>query len=389
MSTTLRGLTRPRRARTRRESSWDRSGGNRDYVSIAPDESRVIFDQEGPGQITHIWMTVNSPVRYYFRSIVLRMYWDDEDTPSVEAPLGDFFGVGHGVASHYVSLPLNMITKRDGPQTFAAMNSYFHMPFRRKARIEIVNETGEAIPNFYFYIDYELYETMDEDTLYFHAHWRCERPTQGLLDMERLKEEMTSFRGPLEAVAALKNTDGAHNYVILDTEGKGHYVGCNLSIDHINPVPNVTWFGEGDDMIFIDGESWPPTLHGTGTEDYFCAAWDYPSGKYDGPYHGISLAEPVRTPTAWEEAEAWGGGSYGYSGKWTTYRFHLEDAVVFEKSIRVTIEHGHANSLSGDYSSTAYWYQTEPHRPMPPMPPAGQRMPLTNKQSLGAYGQSI
>lgn len=389
MSTTLKSLTQKRNGRTLRESSWDRTGGNGDYIKIAKDEERVIFDATGPAQVTHIWCTVNSPQPYYFRSILVRMYWDGEETPSVEAPLGDFFGVGHGVANHYMSLPLNMVTKQDGPQSFAAMNCYFAMPFAKQGRIAIVNQTGADIPNFYFYVDYETLENFPADTLYFHAQWRRQMPTDGTVNLEQLKAELTEFEGAHHAVGSIKNLTGDGNYVLMQANGAGHYVGCNLSIDHINPVPNVSWFGEGDDMIFIDGEIWPPSLHGTGTEDYFCAAWDYPSQKYDGPYHGISLAEPCRVNGAWETPGTWGAGSFGYSGKWTAYRFHIEDPVIFHESIRVTIEHGHGNSLSDDFSSTAYWYQTEPHLPFPEIPPAEQRMPLTTKESLSSYCRSI
>ena len=389
MNTALKSLTRRRNGRTRRESSWDRTGGNRDYIVIPKGEERTIFEVEGPAQINHIWCTINCEQLYYFRTVLIRMYWDDEDSPSVEAPIGDFFGVGHGVANHYVSLPLNMITRQGSPQKYAAMNCYFAMPFAGKGRITIVNQCDVDIPNFYYYVDYEELETFPEDGLYFHARWHRQFPTDGVLNMEKLKEAHAEFEGPLKEIAALKNLDGNGNYVILEAEGAGHYVGCNLSIDHISPVPNVTWFGEGDDMIFIDGESWPPSLHGTGTEDYFCAAWDYPSLKYDGPYHGISLAEPCMINGAWETPGTWGAGSFGYTGKWTTYRFHIEDPVIFRKSIRVTIEHGHANSLSNDYSSTAYWYQTEPHMHYPQLPCAKDRLPLSGKESLGRYCKSI
>ena len=389
MSSVLQSLIDPRKGNTGRQSSWDRTGGNQDYVPIPQGEEKVIFDLEGPAKITHIWCTVSSPQPYYYRSILLRMYWDDEETPSVEVPLGDFFGVGHGVASHYMSLPLNMVTRQDGPQPYSAMNCYFAMPFSKRGKIVVVNQTGADIPNFYYAVDYETLEELPENTLRFHAQWRRQNPTDGVLDMEELKRKHTRFKGPLEEISSLKNLDGAGNYVILEAKGEGHYVGCNLSIDHINPVPNVTWFGEGDDMIFIDGQSWPPTIHGTGTEDYFCAAWDYPSYKYDGPYHGISLAEICKVNGAWETPGAWGGGSFGYSGKWTSYRFHLEDPVIFHQSIKVTVEHGHANSLSNDYSSTAYWYQSEPHQPFPEMLPVELRMPLTTKESLSAYCKSI
>jgi hypothetical protein len=178
------------------------------------------------------------------------------------------------------------------------------------------------------------------------------------------------------ATFARPNLDGGENYVILDTRGYGHFVGVVLSVDHLNPIPKFGWFGEGDDMIFIDGEAWPPALHGTGTEDYFCAAWGYPSGKYDAPYHGVSLAGPTEGPTA-------------YSGKWTMYRFHIEDPVIFHESIRVTIEHGHDNVHASDYSSVAYWYQNEPHPPFQPFPPAAARLPLDDRDSIKGYAATI
>lgn len=375
--------------RSFRQSSWDRTGRNRDYVCIEPGEEKVIFDAQGPAQIDHIWCTFACEALYAFRSIVIRMYWEDEEKPSVEAPIGDFFGVGHGVASHYTSLPLNMITRQDSPQSFAAMNSFFHMPFAHRGRVTICNETGMLIPNFYYYIDCRTLNTFSEDGLHFHAQWRRECPTDGILNMKYLQSTQQSFRGPLEKVSSIQNLNAEGNYIILDAKGAGHYIGCNLSIDHINPVPNVTWFGEGDDMIFIDGESWPPSLHGTGTEDYLCTAWDFPSGKYSGPYHGISLAEPLIVANAWDVPGAWGAGSFGYCGKWTGYRFHIEDPVIFKESVRVTIEHGHANSLSNDYASTAYWYQTEPHQIFPTLLEAAARMPLTSKESIKGYCQSI
>lgn len=388
MYSTLENLSRPRVGKSGRQSSYDKSGGNQDYIRIPAGEEAVIFDLDGPAQIRHIWCTVSCDAPHYFRSLLVRMYWDHETEPSVEVPLGDFFGVGHGVASHYMSLPLNMVTKKGGPQPYAAMNCYFAMPFLKHGRITIVNETGVDVPNFYFYVDYMLCPDMLEGTLYFHAQWRRQNPTDGTLDMRKLKAELTHFTHGLETISALKNLDGTGNYVVLEAKGRGHFVGCNLSIDHISPVPNVTWFGEGDDMFFIDGDKLP-TIYGTGTEDYFCAAWDYPSGKYDGPYHGISLSEPFRVDGAWETPGTWGGGTLGYSGKWTTYRFHIEDPIIFEKSLLFSIEHGHANSLSNDYASTAYWYQTEPHLPFPAMPSASDRMPRTSKDSLANYMRSI
>jgi hypothetical protein len=289
----------------------------------------------------------------------------------VEAPLGDFFGVGHGVVNHYCSLPLNMVT---GPRAerwnAAAMNCFFPMPFTGGARIEIENQCDADVGAFYYYIDYEAYHEPQDDLLRFHAQWRRENPTQGV-DMHTITPE---------TLHQLKNIGGQENYVILEAQGRGHFVGCNLSIDHVNPRPGVTWFGEGDDMIFIDGESWPPSLHGTGTEDYFCSAWDYPAGEHSMPYHGISLAGK------WLDLD---NAVFAYAGKWTMYRFHIEDPICFAKSIRVTIEHGHANWHSNDYASVGYWYQTEPHKPFPAMPPVAERLPIPERESLKRYFETI
>ncbi|MDI7277683.1 MAG: DUF2961 domain-containing protein [Anaerolineae bacterium] len=371
-TTTLRSLLYPRDAASKRASSWDRTGGNKDSIAIPRGEVGTLAEIAGPGCINHIWFTVWCPDRLYLRKLLLRMYWDGEPTPSVESPLGDFFGVGHGVVSHYWSLPLNMVT---GPRAerwnTAAMNCFFPMPFSRGARVEIANECDEDVQAFYYYIDYEAYPAPADDLLRFHAQWRRENPTQGAIDPHAVSRD---------EVMGLVNVGGQGNYVILEAEGRGHYVGCNLSIDHINPVPTITWFGEGDDMIFIDGEEWPPSLHGTGTEDYFCSAWDYPAGKHCTPYHGVSLAGK------WLALE---NDVFSYAGKWTMYRFHIEDPVRFARSIRVTIEHGHANWHSNDYSSVAYWYQTEPHRPFAPIVPVDERLPIPERESLKRYFQTI
>ncbi len=238
------------------------------------------------------------------------------------------------------------------------------MPFAEGARITLSNESEHALTHVYYYLDFEEC-AVGEEVLRFHAQWRREAPTKASVD---LAAAGMSF----ERVNQEANLDGEGNYVILEAQGRGHFVGSSLSIDNLNPIPGFGWFGEGDDMIFIDGEEWPPSLHGTGTEDYFCAAWGFPSGKYDGPYHGISLAGPDSGPLA-------------YSGKWTVYRFHIEDPVHFEKSIRVTIEHGHANCHANDYASVAYWYQSEPHAPFPTLLLAAQRLPVPDTESLQRF----
>jgi len=223
------------------------------------------------------------------------------------------------------------------------MNCYFPMPFASRARVTVENQSDKPVGSFYYYLDYEAYDSLGEDQGRFHAAYNQEHPCRKV-----------EFAGPEI------NLTGEDNYVILEAEGRGHYVGCVLSVDNFNAFhQNHTWFGEGDDMIFVDGEKWPPSLHGTGTEDYFCEAWGFPSGEYSGPYTGVSL----------------GSDTKNWSGKWSLYRFHIEDPVHFRKSIRVTIEHGHANDQGNDYSSVAYWYQAEPHKPFAPLPAAQDRVP--------------
>jgi D-arabinan exo alpha-(1,3)/(1,5)-arabinofuranosidase (non-reducing end) len=376
----LRGLALPRHHRSRRASSWDRTGANLDRRALPAGGTLALAEIDGPGCIVHIWMTIGTTDLLFPRKLVLRMYWDGQEHPSVEAPLGDFFGVGHGTLSHYVSLPFNIVSQIDPLRRRhrAALNCFLPMPFSRGARITLTNDADQDVEAVYWYVDYEEYapEHAPDEALRFHAQWRCERPTApptdyaawNLADEQLAELRSTSYSRFGDEVIrnfAYPNPDGSENYVTLEAEGRGHYVGCNLSVDNVDPIPGFGWFGEGDDMTFVDGEPFPPSLHGTGTEDYFCAAYCYPTGKYDGPYHGVSLAGDTET----------------WQGKWTTYRFHVEDPIAFEQSIRVTIEHGHGNTQANDYSSTAYWYQTLPNRPFPPLPPATQRLPLSDEES--------
>jgi hypothetical protein len=284
------------------------------------------------------------------------MFWDGEKNPSVRVPLGDFFGIGHATCKHYVSLPLSMtFGERRGPKGpfAAAMNCYFPMPFAAGATIQLRNEAELPVENLFYYVDYELCDVPPpSDTGRFHATYNQAMPCT------KKMYEGPSDVPPWELPGI--NLTGEDNYVILEAGGKGHYVGCVLNIDNFDASnQRFTWPGEGDDMIFIDGENWPPSLHGTGTEDYFNCAWGFPSGEYAGPYHGISL----------------GSDAQEHFGKWSLYRWHIEDPIRFTKSIRVTIEHGHANDQGNDYSSVAYWYQLEPHAPLADLPPVGTRLP--------------
>jgi hypothetical protein len=358
-----------RKAKRKREASWDRNGKNSDRVPVAPGQTHVMADLRGAGCVRHIWITVAHEEPDYLRRLVLRAYWDGESAPSVETPLGDFFGVGHAKATNYWSIPLNMVTGSGAQRgNRAGMNCFFPMPFARGARITLENQGSAPVRSLYYYVDYETLDSVPDDALRFHAQWRRENPTRASLKIEdRVKDKAK--------VGQMVNLDGALNYVIMEAKGRGHYAGCALSIDHINPIPDVGWFGEGDDMIFIDGEA-QPSLVGTGTEDYFCAAWGYPGGFNSMPYHGISYAGgPVE-------------GQGVYSGKWTMYRYHIEDPVMFEKSIKVTIEHGPGNVQANDYSSIAFWYQTEPHEPFPGLLPVEARLPIADADSLRMYWKS-
>lgn len=354
--TTLKSLVRRRDARTKRLSSYDTTGGNRDHWDIPVGNTCTLADIPGAGCITHLWFTIHCADRYYLRHLVLRMYWDGEPNPSVECPVGDFFNIGHGLAKTHHALPLATVAPKDEDRKLGghmAMNCYWQMPFANGARITLTNEGTEPVGSLYFYIDYEAYDALPEETLRFHAHWRRENPTTGT------KGDLTAQGINYWSLMSEPNEDGAENYLILDAEGAGHFVGCNLSVDNIDPTPDgLTWWGEGDDMIFIDGEALP-SMVGTGSEDYFCHAWGM--HPYGGPYAGTSVHE--HDP------------DHPGRRKCTSYRFHIEDPIIFTRSLRVTIEHGHANLQNNDYSSTAYWYQTEPHKPFPPLPPAVARRP--------------
>jgi hypothetical protein len=357
-------LARVRDARTGRVSSWDQRGRNQDAWIVGPGETRVLADLEGPGAVTHLWFTQYcrrivgpgfidpldtagaAPVLEihnalglnweiadpdYYRKVLLRVTYDDAAAPSILVPLGDFFGVGHSMPSSYASAFFTVSAKPEESLIFggsASLNSYLVMPFAERIRIEVVNE-GDVAYGQYFHVDYELYRApLPDDVAYLHASWRRSNPCPGWgPDLQTNSPETN-----------VPNLSDVHNYLVLEVEGEGHYVGCNLSVFH----RQGTWWGEGDDMIMIDDDTWPPSLHGTGTEDYFNHAWGMQDRAY--PYHG-SIIHESRAP--------------GYA---VSYRFHGPDAVRFSKRIRVSIEHGHANHLADDWSSTAYWYQLPPGR---------------------------
>ena len=338
-SALLSGLISPHNYVQKRASSYDRTGGNDDFRKIAPGNTLTVLDDSGPAIITHIWIGIGSSERYHLKKLVLRMYWDDETSASVEAPLGDFFGLGLGDYFQFESIPLVVAPDK-------ALNCFFPMPFRKRARITITNEGKEDVDSFYFNIDYQaLNKDLPADTMYFHAQYRQATPAKGWTNQWESNDT--------PAVTAKKNLDGENNYVWLEASGQGHFVGVTMSI-----LQNQDgWWGEGDDMFFVDGEK-RPSINGTGSEDYFLGAWDFG----DRPFSYALFGAPVKG------AELAGSRS-------SVYRFHLDSPIPFTKSLRATIEHGHANHRSDNIFSVAYWYQKEPHAAFPPLPAVEQRLP--------------
>ena len=327
--------------KSKRVSSYDKSGGNNDRLEgIAPGQRRTLFDVKGAGVIDHIWITIAPPPPALSRhDLILRMYWDGEANPSVEAPVGDFFGQGWDESYPFSVLPLAA-----GPREGRAMVSYFPMPFASGARIEIENDSAQKVDAFYYYVDYQEMASLPADLGRFHAFYN-----HALTEASPEGENEWSVLGPQG-----KNTTGDRNYLIADIEGKGHYVGVNYYVD----CPSPMWYGEGDDMFFIDGERWPSSLHGTGTEDYFNTSWS-PNVLFQHPYFGYARVN----------------GGTGWLGRTHVYRFHLADPVYFDRSLRFSIEHGHDNNLTLDLSSVAYWYQSEPHKAFPAFPSREARKP--------------
>ncbi len=351
-STSLRDLARPRDCIRRRESSFDRTGGNKDFYTIPAGQKRVIFDVKAvSGIITHIWSTQMTWTRRGRRGVILRMWWDDDpaDSPSVETPLSDFFGVAWGFKRVVNSAPIQC-TERGG----LGMNCWWPMPFKKAARIEVENLNPKTL-TFYFYVDWEEYAKGfgDEELLYFHAHYRQQDFRDRKVDRDTGKKfGIMQWQGT-SGLNTLANGGYKENYVILDTSGNGHYVGVTMGIKRgfsWTPPP-FAWPGEGDDMIWIDtrGEG-DPQLYGTGTEDYFNTAFG-PNKYMTQPYQGVVF-----------------GGGFNFHGKISYYRFHVEDPIVFKKDVKVSIEHGHDNHHGGRWTSCAYWYQTEPHSKQPALP---------------------
>jgi hypothetical protein len=284
-------------------SSTDPSGGNHDFVSVAPGGIVNLGTVEGGGWVSRMWFTIMCQDLDIYRKLIFRFYWDGEEDPSVEAPFGDFFGMGFSEYSQHISAIQGV--------TSGGWWSYWPMPYGKSARLEVENLSDVPVSHLYYGIQFHE-QKVGVDVPRFHAKWRRENPT----------------------------TIGK-NYTILEATGRGHFTGCVLNMQSYDKGSRNML--EGDEAIFVDGEE-KPSLLGTGTEDYFQGGWYWKDGPFSAPYHGLSFADLLLC-------------------RFTAYRLHIPDPIPFEKSIRVTIEHCNRNMLVEDYSSTAYWYQLEPHDP--------------------------
>jgi hypothetical protein len=335
----LLDLARLRTYKSRRSSSWDRSGGNGDSVPVAPGKSVTLLDEQGAGVITHIWFTINSEDPHHLKNLVLRMWWDGEPSPSVEVPIGDFYGLTLGEYFTYESALTTVAPVK-------ALNCYFEMPFSSAAKITVTNEGPEPTRNLYFAVDYVSLASLPGEVGRFHAQYRQAAPTKGWTD--------NWVNNWDKGVGDKPNLNGEGNYVFMEATGRGHFIGVTHGV-----LQNQNeWFGEGDDMIFIDGDP-KPAINGTGTEDYYNGAWDFGLQAFAYAHNGAPyMVDPERI-----------------GGRYCLYRWHIESPITFENSIKVTMEHGHANHRSDNFYTVAYWYQTEPHMQFPALPRPEERVP--------------
>jgi len=290
------------------------------FVRINSGETFTMAEIDGPGAIQHIWMTPTGNWRFS----IIRIYWDDEKTPSVECPVGDFFGMGWGVYAPLASLPVCV-------NPGSAFNCYWNMPFRKKCKITMENVNDKDAMTLYYQIDYTLTD-VPSDAAYFHAQFRRTRYNEG------------------------------SDYTIVDgIKGKGHYVGVYMAWG----VHNNGWWGEGEIKFFMDGDKQFPTICGTGTEDYFCGSYNFDRGgqykEFCTPYAG--LHQVIRPD-----------GTYNSQQRFGLYRWHIVDPIRFEKDLRITMQDlgwrhdGRYLPQKSDIASVVYWYQAEPHANFPKIP---------------------
>ncbi|HEY4155716.1 MAG TPA: glycoside hydrolase family 172 protein [Puia sp.] len=298
-------------------------------VVIKAGTTFTVAEMDGPGSIQHIWMTPTG----VWRNSILRFYWDDEKTPSVEVPVGDFFGMGWG---QYAPLQSLAVCVNPG----SAFNCYWPMPFRKKCRITMEN-IDEKDMVLYYQVDYILTQ-VPSDAAYFHAQFRRTNPLP--------------YKGVYTLVDGIK--------------GRGQYVGTYIAIG----VHNNGWWGEGEIKFFMDGDTDYPTVCGTGTEDYFCGSYDFDTRKKKPGGEETSEYTEFSTPYTGLHQVIRGDGHYSVSQRFGMYRWHITDPVRFDKDLKVTIQAlgwrsgGRYLPLQDDIASTVFWYQAEPHAPFPVLP---------------------
>ncbi len=298
-------------------------------VRIEAGDTFTVADIDGPGAIQQIWMTPTG----VWRNSILRFYWDDEETPSIECPVGDFFCMGWNKYAHVNSLAVCV-------NPGSAFNCYWEMPFRKKCRITLENIGFESMV-LYYQINYVLTPVPDE-AAYLHAQFRRTNPLPYKQD-----------------------------YTILDgVTGKGHYVGTYMAWG----VNNNKWWGEGEIKFFLDGDGEHPTICGTGTEDYFCGSYDFDVKVKD--QFGVESVQYQEFSTAYAGLPQVirGDGHYEVQQRFGMYRWHIPDPIRFETDLKVTIQalgwrsQGRYLPLQDDIASVAFWYQREPHAPHPQLP---------------------
>jgi hypothetical protein len=294
----------------------------RPKLSLEPQSVTTIMDVNGPGVIQHIWITIKTE---FYRDLILRIYWDGEQEPSVEAPVGDFFCSGFRTPVDVRALPINV-------NPYGGLNSFFPMPFRRHARITIENRKPAECQHFFYAINYVLIE-VPADEAYFHAQFRRTNPLPYRRD-----------------------------YTILDgVKGRGHYVGTYMAWQQ----NNNGWWGEGEFKVFLDGDREFPTICGTGTEDYFGGAWGFGTAPFTAPFFGYYDLTALAVPGSVMARTV--GHRHGM------YRFHIMDPIRFRSDFRCTMQalgwrsEGRYLPLQDDIASVAYWYQAEPHAKFPPL----------------------
>jgi len=299
------------------------------YIRIKPGETFTLADIEGPGAIQHIWMTPAGKWRYS----ILRIYWDGETDPSVEVPVGDFFGMGWGTYAKLTSLAICV-------NPGSAFNCYWSMPFRKKCRITMENIGDADQITLYYQIDYTLTD-VPADAGYFHAQFRRQNP------------------------------DVTSDYTIVDgIKGKGQYVGVYLAVG----VNNNGWWGEGEIKFFIDGDTKFPTICGTGTEDYFCGSYDFDTRKKNEAGVEEDNYTEFCTPYSGLHQVIRGDGHYNVMQRFGLYRWHIMDPIRFDNDLKVTIQDlgwhqgGRYLAQKSDMASVCYWYQAEPHAKFPALP---------------------